>query len=875
MELEQKNRIIKRFLKEESENPVAVELQDMDLDLYTDLHKLLDHIDLHNNDLFNLQTLETDQDQWREFCGVIKYSATFEKGGSPPLLKSVDLKKAEEGIRYTLNAHDIIRLPKDNYYERPTSIPQDVDAELDDLIVNSRAKLYTLIQTFPEAKPFDASNLLQITALIQRHEEEIERLSNDNSEREEAEKKLNILLDLNKVNELKRINIAQDNGPDRCYCTLNENVGGVTEKISLISLESVKQQLSRLCNRAEGLSIEDYNTEREHYKLSTQAIIKLPKHGDIKEVQHEAMALNISRLLELDTTAATTISHNGHPALFIPFEDIRLLSEFSLGKTFYAWLAGKTYTHYSTIKPLGEGFQADCFINDFGNVLGLLYLCSDTDTIGGNCQNKALRKAKSLFIFDQSIMETHKFILDSRLCLIPGEFLIKHTRHGLGRNRTIIEDSSMHSKFQSIVQLLSISDKIIQYISHIAWQHHKQQLRIKRQFKKPLIIEKQSELTTCLSDLVVLEKDAETLRARIMERLQSIEDMLPQTTGNAGFLEIRQALIFEKLLHNPILFSDDGRPFKYPWTHRQQNKIKKIDDLGDDLIQLTFSDKVSVAMLDFIKRRGGGDSITTTSAKTITLSKDHLAALREDLLHPEHQLVLESSTNYLDPVDLAIIKDAYNAGNRTYVMNTIRTYREKMNSMISADEKLKCITETEKQLKELIDAAYDRGFGMHVIKKFFFDAQQQLQKLMPPLKIPMNLNGAFIAALKLDRVSEFNSVVLEAVKHDKITDQLFTGFLDECILRAETATNYTQAQHQSRMLSSSAKKVIPQFEAVFMPWMHVLTTSLQHNELNHPESTDITETKHEKKEDDWIAKSSPNSSTLDMIQEEPIRMSCN
>ncbi|PWY54949.1 hypothetical protein DGG96_14190 [Legionella qingyii] len=865
MELEQKNRIIKRFLEEESENPVTVELQDLDLALYTDLDKLLDHIDLHNSGLFNLQTLETDQDQWREFCGVIKYSATFEKEGSPPLLKSVDLKKAEEGIRYTLNAHDIIRLPKDNYYERPTSIPQDVDSELDDLVVNSRAKLYTLIQTFPETKPFDASDSLQITALIQRYEEEIARLSDNNSEREKAEKKLNILVDLNKLNELKRIIIPQDNGADLCYCTLQENAGGVTEKISLISLDSVKRQLRHLCDRAEDLNIEDYNTEREHYKLSTQAIIKLPKHGDIKEVQHEAMALNISRLLELDTTAATTISHNGHPALFIPFEDIRLLSEFSLGKTFYAWLAGKTYTHYSTIKALGEGFQADCFINDFGNVLGLLYLCSDTDTIGGNCQNKALRQAKSLFIFDQSIMDTHKFILDSRLCLIPGEFLIKHTRHGLGRNRTIIEDSSMDSKFQSIVQLRSIGDKIIQYISHIAWQHHKQQIRIKRQFKKPLSIEKQSELTTYLSDLIVLEKDAETLRTKIMERLKSIDDMLPQTTENAGFLEIKQALIFEKLLHNPILFSDDGRPFKYPWTHRQQNKIKKIDELGDDIIQLTFSDKVSVAMLDFIKRRGGGDSITTTSAKTITLSKVHLAALREDLLHPEHQLVFEPSTNYLDPADLAIIKEAYNAGNRNYIMNTIRTYREKMNSMSSTDEKLKCIIETEKQLKELIDTAYDKGFGMHVIKKFFFDAQQQLQKLMPPLKTSINLNAAFNAALKLDRVSEFNAVVLEAVKQDKITNQLFTGFLDECVLRAGIATNYTQAQHESRMLSSSAKKVILQLEALLMPWMRVLTTSLQQNELNYTESIDVTETKQEKKEP----------STLDKIQEEQIRMSCN
>ncbi|HHF7366330.1 TPA: hypothetical protein ACPSKY_001435, partial [Legionella bozemanae] len=87
MELEQKNRIIKRFLKEKSGNSVAVELKDEDLASYADLDKLLDHIDLHKNGLFDLGTLETDPDQWRELCGIIKYASTFEKGSSPPLLK--------------------------------------------------------------------------------------------------------------------------------------------------------------------------------------------------------------------------------------------------------------------------------------------------------------------------------------------------------------------------------------------------------------------------------------------------------------------------------------------------------------------------------------------------------------------------------------------------------------------------------------------------------------------------------------------------------------------------------------------------------------------------------------------------------------------
>ncbi|CAM2940923.1 coiled-coil protein [Legionella steigerwaltii] len=876
MELGQKNRIIKRFLSEQSENQDAMELQDLDLARYSDLDKLLDHIDFHKSDLFNLETLETDPEQWREFCGIIKYSSTFEKGGSPPLLKGVDLKKAEEGIRYTLNAHEIIKLPKDDYYARPTHTPQNTDTELDELIINSRAKLYTLTQTVPDATQFDASNSLQVTTLIQRLQEEMERLAHDDSEKEKVEKRLNILLDLHNINELKRITIPQDNGSELIYCTLQDNIGGVTEKITLMSLENVKKQLRHLCERAEGLSIEDYHAEREHYKLNIEAIIKLPKRGNIQEVQHEAMALNISRLMELDTATSVTISHNGHPALFIPFDEIQLLTNFSLGKTFYAWLVRKSYTHYSTIKTLGEGIQADCFIDDFGNAFGLLYLCSDTDAIGGSCQNKALRNAKSLFIFDQSLMDTHKFILDSRLCLIPGEFLKRHTRHGLGRNRTLIEDSSMHSKFESIMQLRAMNNKILQYVAHVIWQHQHQANRIKRQFKKPLSPEKQSHLTSELSDLMLLEKDAETLQTRIMERLTAIDDVLPQTAGDVDLPMIRNALIFEKLIHNPILYSDDGRPFKNPWTYRQQNKLKKIENLNNGLIQLTFGDKVSSMMVDFIIRRGGGDSITLTSAKTVTLSKVQLMALRENLLHPEHQLVLDPSVNYLDPADLAAIKEAYNAGNRTYIMHTITSYRGKMNSDVaSVDERLKCIVETEEQLREFIITAHDRGFGMHVIKKFFFDAQQQLQRLIPPLKAPIKLNDAFAAALKLDRVSEFNAVVLEAIKQDKITDQQFISFLDECVQRANAATNYIQAQQESLKLSNKAKDVIQQLAALTMPFItQLLASCSQQSELKQTVPL-FTETKLEKEEDLWTVKSSPNSLPQDMVHEENIKILCN
>lgn len=417
-------------------------------------------------------------------------------------------------------------------------------------------------------------------------------------------------MDLNKLNELKRIDIPQDNGPHHSYCILNENIGGVTKKVSLISVEHAKKQLGHLCDCTDELTVDEYHTQRECYKLSTQAIIKRPKHGNIKEVQHEAMAMNISRLLGLDTAITTLISYQGQPALFVSFSDIRLLNDFTSGKTFNALIIGKPYTHYSTIKPVGEVLQADCFIHDFGNALAFFYLCIDTDAIGWHCQNKALKKAKSLFIFDQSLMDTDKFILDSRLCLIPVDFLRKHTRHGLGRNRTIIEDSLMSTKFASIMQLKMMGEKIVQYVMHVEWRHHHRAKKIERQLTKELSEEQRRQLTTELSQLQILEKDAEVLKLKIQERIDAINAVFTQISGDFSPAEIRQALILEKLIHNPILFSRDGRPYKNPWTHRHQNNLKKVEGLDNEYIELTFNDRVSPAMIDFIRRRHDIDSLT-------------------------------------------------------------------------------------------------------------------------------------------------------------------------------------------------------------------------------------------------------------------------
>ncbi|MGL5743351.1 MAG: hypothetical protein ACRCXC_12880 [Legionella sp.] len=187
MQYLQKSRIIKRFLKERSEDPAQVVLKDDDLGPYDELSSLLDHIELHTDGLFDFDTLETDKRQWSELCDIIKYSSDFEKG-SPPRLKEVRLQKANEGIQYTLNAHDIISLPQDDYYTRPTSVPTEDDLELNDLIASSRVKLYALTQMDPAATPFDPSHPLHTTNQIIHVQDEIIRLGDNNAEKEKMQK---------------------------------------------------------------------------------------------------------------------------------------------------------------------------------------------------------------------------------------------------------------------------------------------------------------------------------------------------------------------------------------------------------------------------------------------------------------------------------------------------------------------------------------------------------------------------------------------------------------------------------------------------------------------------------------------------------------
>ena len=816
MDAAQKIRIMKRYLNEKSTPPTHVDLGDNALAPYAGLDNLLDYIEQQHNNLFDFSTLEQDVKQWREFANIITHAASF-IAGSPPALTATDNAKADFGIHYWHNAHDILALPQDNYYARPTITPEAVDADFNAKILNARAKLHALTQTFPNACVFDPANSGQVQGQIDRLQNQMKTLP-DNGQKIVLHNQLTILLDLNKINLLARMDITKDDGSVVHYCTLAESAGGVTEKISLVSLANVKQQLGQLDVRAaNGFTVETYIAEIDQYKLSTQAILKLPKHGKIKEVQREAMALNISRMMGLNTANSTAVSYRGRPALFVPFDDIKLFSEFAQGKSIMAGTGfqGQTYTHYSTINPVGEGNQADCFVDDLGNFFSLLFLSSDTDAIGGYNQNKALRDSKSLYVFDLVIMGDHRFKLDSRLSLQPDQFIMKHTRHGQGRNRTLVEDSSMVEKYESLKRLKQKSGEIAQYADHIIGQHQHKATLISQTLTGPLTREQRKAFESELSDVEALKKDAGDLKKAMLARVAQIDAVLPKTTGQVSSDDIRQSLILEKLLHNPLLFRDDGRPHKHPWTERQKNNVETITDLGNGDVQINFGKKIPADMFQFVKRQTGANSMTLHSAKAIRMSKAELATISEVALHPEANPVM-TAANYLTPGDLLLLKGAYSDGHRTKILDCISLYRTAMDNNASNDVKISAMTKAELDIKKLINSAKDKGFGKHLLKKLYFDAQQKLQAMMPQPVSPL-MNQAFNAALKLDRVSDFNAVVKEAISQNKLNDAQFTAFLNACVNKATAATNHSTATAQSQLLSQDAQHMINLLQVVINP----------------------------------------------------------
>ncbi len=814
MDRDQKKDIIKRFMQETSDGSVILSDDEATYSAtYRQFRHVLDSLERSHAHFLNFADVKTDEDKWTVLKTVLQAGITIDQG-----VLIVDKRK----MRQRADGLYLDTLPQPDYYNRTTQPDSAAQAEIKPIIDQAKAKLSSLLNPDPLSILVDCDNNAAIELFIGRLQEA--KIDPSNANLTEyltgLQKQITLAEDLLKINRLTTITIPGEHGePPMTYCTLAESAGGMTQKVSLVKLETVTQQLNQLVE-ANPATMDDYLTQRDQYKLSPQAIIKLPKYGKIVEVQREAMALNISRMLGLDTTRSSIMTHDGKPALFVPFEKIRLLKEFAKGEDFTAinfkpLPEFNKYEHYSTINPVGSGLQGDRFIEDFGNYFSLFYVCSDTDSIGGYNQNKALRDSRSLFVFDQVVMPSDKMKLDSRLSLQPDQSLMKHTRHGQGRNRTVIEDSSFNHKFASLINLAKQQERICRYARRTAVSHNGKIKEIDAQLAgSGLSAENITQLNAQKNELKTLRNDALKLEQVIQSRIQQINQVLPKRSSNLKDEDVRQALVLEKLMHNPVLFTENGRPYKYPWTYRQNNPVKSIEaNPAGDKVVLTFRTPVSSEMVSFLKRAGIDVSKQGILGRQLVLSHTELNRLKEDMLHPEASLAIDHQKNYLDPPDLKQIGKAYGNGNQAYICELMDLYQKSVDDESSSSlAKIQIMDNARIFLQQAINETNDTGFGMHVMKKLHFDMQKRLQAMMDPNLKPPNMDAAFAGALKLDRVDTFNKVVASALANNRLDKPEFREFLNGCERRAVAATNHDEGVQASQAVEDHARGLLAVFK---------------------------------------------------------------
>ncbi|QRN03328.1 hypothetical protein GH742_05310 [Legionella sp. MW5194] len=795
--------------------------------------------------VIHFATLDQDINQWQLLTHVLKSGLEL-RAGSPPTIEKVDYP----AMRSATDRQAISQLPQPDYYQRVTKSNPGAQQMLDPLIDNARNVLDKLLKTYPEFEKFDSKNTATVQKSIEiiKNNIRVAESLNDKDNLEKFRTQLILLEDLYKINQLKIIQIPNENGPALNYCELAESAGGVTEKVSLVSLSKVTSQLTSLATKAP-TAVQDYLDHRNDYKLSTQAILKLPKHGKIEEVQREALALNFSRLCGLDTTQSSMVMYNGKPALFVPFDDIRLLKDFAHGKVFKAGLTGsQTYEHYATIDPVGSGLQSNVFIHDFGKGIGVFYLCSDPDFVGGYKQNKALRNSRSLFMFDMVVMPGDKLKLDSRLSLQPNEFLVKHTRHGQGRNRTLIEDSAFHEKFNSLLTVMRNENRMLAYLDLTISRHAAHIEKLKKSLDNATSSEAK-EIKSEIKQVAALQKDAELIRQSVKSRIDKIPETFPGAE-KISYNGMAKGLILEKLLNNPVLFNDEGRPYRNPWTYRNEIQLTYMKFLpgqsqNDGKVLLAFSSIIPPQMVSFIKRHGA-PSLTIIPHRNefelthMTISVKELAALQETMLYPETHLEGLLNTDYLHLGNLQAIGNAYGEGHRTRIISLMQEYKQFMaqtgEKEPSVQSKLKAINTVDAELLEFINTAKDKGFAMHVRKKFQFDIQQQLRRIIPAQELPDNLDEAFSAALKLDQINTFNRVMETAIETKKWNSPEFKKFLQDCITEYQRATDHHSAIDASAKVAKAGAETMNAFR---MPLKAVLGPVAKGNQSKDERLDDI------------------------------------
>jgi len=575
-----------------------------------------------------------------------------------------------------------------------------------------------------------------------------------------------------KIDSLKAMSINKNND----YCSINVNVGGVTEKVTLVKKNEADERLSKI---AKCQNLSDFN-KLQQQNLNPAGMLKLPKHGKILEVQREAIALKVADIIfsESDSTVQMTkpdmVSYRDNPALFIEFDKIIELEDISE--------KDKKTQHNSLLKPVGERVQPNHIVKDFGKTLAYFYLCGDPDAIGKNGQNKAITNsdhdsgANNIYLFDQVVMPKTRMKIDSRLKIQPTGIL-RHSRHFRFRNRSLIEDNDFDDRFNSLSELQDKREDINQLMDEVINGYKTKIKKINPHWYSFL---KPDDRKT-LKQYKALKKDAQKLKKVLNKRIDALDNVLPklQIPKNNQDLkrnkdEIKKgAVILETLLNKPTLYNSKGHPYRAPHTYRNNLAIKRIKINKSGIATIQFNGKIDRVWIKHIRECHGAENDMNVWVKhnTIQIPVDQLKKIQFEKVFPE----LKNQANYqgdLKKYDLLNIKSLQNL-NRAYdsdntddkVTKEINSFNKKYQSLNSNKEKIELLNSTRKALVELRKQSKNKGFSSHILRRFDLAAQQHLFNVVSDDTLKTNMKKAFERAIKLDRVDSFNQVCQKAIDY--------------------------------------------------------------------------------------------------------------
>ncbi|MDA0698146.1 MAG: hypothetical protein O2793_17335, partial [Proteobacteria bacterium] len=494
----------------------------------------------------------------------------------------------------------------------------------------------------------------EVKELIKKVKESLERLLESYLpplSKANEDEKAEIQKQLDKIDSLKRVLIPTKDG-DKIFYSLADSAGGVTEKTCLIDEDTLKTNLQELAKaqKFEGI---------QQNKIRMNAILKHPKAGKDTEVQREAIGLKIGRMLGFrDVTESTLVNHdtgNGqHPCLFVPFGQMELLTP--------------TIEHADSMKGRlkKEHFQS---VEDFGKYSAFFMLCSDPDFIGKAGQNKGLTGdgPKRLYMFDQVFMTDSNLGLDRSFNLVPTNLLSKLpnfiARHFMGRNKSVVNDSSFEEKVQGAIGLLQKKEDIQQMFQDVI-------LANSNKPDDPLVKVLQKDAKECLKSFNArigsiqklfpsIKVNGEPKQIGDLVRASRSDDKSASDAAIKNLELLKKSMLVTQLINKPQLFDKSGKPYRAPFFTNPSTSVKGVS-FNNDEVTISFSRRFGPPLSETKKAtlRQFGFTISE-DGKSATISQEGLRQLNEQSYFKEQDNSFDLDHKYIDSKKIDALAQTY------------------------------------------------------------------------------------------------------------------------------------------------------------------------------------------------------------------------